>query len=165
MKKPEKIKIVVRRKYICPHCRQFLPDDFVSGMSSDTCVECPLCNRSFYFKEDTVGVDVKTKNERRDERCVVSLAVTYRSPRDFIKDYTENVSRGGMFVRTKNPYNKGDLVDLYLHIPGLETPIKLKCEVVHIRRTETPGVGVKFIGITKADRDRIVEYIRQHRCE
>ncbi len=168
MKKDDKIKIVARKKFACPYCKKLLSESFISKTAPDMCIECPDCNKLFYFKTDVLGVSLKTKNERAEDRCEVSLAVTYSSRSEFLKEYTKNVSRGGMFVKTKNYYEAGKVIDLHLHIPEMSEPIKIKSEVVHVRKgsdTEDAGVGVKFIGITKTNRDRVIAYIKQHKCE
>jgi CheY-like chemotaxis protein len=64
----------------------------------------------------------------------------YESEDHFLRDYMTNLSHGGAFVRTLEPREVGERVDLHLRLPGHE-PIAIPATVV--RRTEE-GVGLQF---------------------
>ena len=64
----------------------------------------------------------------------------YESEDHFLRDYMTNLSHGGAFVRTRQPREVGERVDLHLRLPGHE-PIAIPATVV--RRTEE-GVGLQF---------------------
>jgi CheY-like chemotaxis protein/Tfp pilus assembly protein PilZ len=64
----------------------------------------------------------------------------YDSEDHFLDDYMTNLSHGGAFVRTTQPRQVGERVDLHLRLPGHE-PIAVPATVV--RRTEE-GVGLQF---------------------
>lgn len=38
---------------------------------------------------------------KREERCDISIKVTYKSFNRFLFDYINNVSKGSMFIKTK----------------------------------------------------------------
>lgn len=55
---------------------------------------------------------------RRAERHRVALTVRYGTARDFVVDYAENLSAGGLFVRGSQPFERDELVDIMLELPG-----------------------------------------------
>jgi uncharacterized protein (TIGR02266 family) len=75
------------------------------------------------------------------------LKVEYVSREGFLHDYSSNISRGGMMIRTRRPLAIGEPIDLLLSFPGLLRRIALRGEVRWIRQDELAGeqeVGVEF---------------------
>lgn len=55
---------------------------------------------------------------RRAERHRVALTVRYGTARDFVVDYAENLSTGGMFIRGTQSFEQDEFVDIVLELPG-----------------------------------------------
>jgi uncharacterized protein (TIGR02266 family) len=95
-----------------------------------------------------VGADAKSGDERRQyERRNLILRVDYSDAAQFLKDYTENVSEGGVFIATESPYAVGERVEFEVSFPGLLDAVAMK-GVVRWTRPATPGndagIGVQF---------------------
>jgi hypothetical protein len=57
-----------------------------------------------------------------------------------------------------------DVVDLFLHVPGLPDPVHIIGEVIRVNiktgTDEDAGVGVKFIDIDEKSRQILISYIK-----
>ncbi len=85
--------------------------------------------------------------KRRDPRVPLVLRVDYPGAREVVRDVTENLSAGGLFIRTDRELSPGQRVPLQISFPGLLEPLEVEVEVVRCR-TRTPaapaGVAVKI---------------------
>jgi uncharacterized protein (TIGR02266 family) len=83
--------------------------------------------------------------KRAHPRFPLILAVDYPGAASTVRDYTENLSAGGLFIRTEREFEVGDRVALLLSFPDLLEPEVLEVEVVRLRpgsSGQTPGVAV-----------------------
>ncbi|MBZ0119683.1 MAG: TIGR02266 family protein [Sandaracinaceae bacterium] len=100
-------------------------------------------------------------DRRQHTRVPIALKVEYKRLNSFFADYTKNISRGGTFIRTKNPLAIGTEFLFQLQIPNLEEPLTLRGKVqwvVHeheATEAQEPGMGIGFVWESEADRDRI----------
>lgn len=77
-------------------------------------------------------------SERRAHpRFPLILAVQYAGA-ESVLDYTENLSAGGLFIRTEREFEKGERVTLVVSFPQLLEPVELLVEVIR-QRTGSPG--------------------------
>jgi type IV pilus assembly protein PilZ len=89
---------------------------------------------------------VPDRERRGGARTALTFKVEYADADDLFVDFSENISRGGMFVLTDRELHIGDPVRLILSFPGLLRPMPLAGEVKWVRR-EPPdqrGVGIEF---------------------
>jgi CRP/FNR family transcriptional regulator len=103
---------------------------------------------------------------RKEIRAQKTLSLSYQDKKSFVDAYTENVSDGGLFIRTENPLKQGEQFLLNLQLPGLSDPMKIKCEVAWTRKekeaTDYPtGMGVRFLEMTKEDNRTLKQYLNQ----
>jgi len=87
------------------------------------------------------------REKRRDPRVPLVLRVDYPGVDQAIRDVTENVSAGGLFIRTERDLHAGDRVPLQVSFPGLLDPVEVEVEVVRQRAgsgDEPRGVAVKI---------------------
>ncbi len=102
---------------------------------------------------------------RSESRIPKALSLVFKDRDSFVKAYTGNISAGGLFIKTENPLRPGRQFLLKLQLPGVSTPLQVKCEVVWSRKREEgspgkpPGMGVKFIEIAERDYKLIKNYI------
>lgn len=74
----------------------------------------------------------------------------------------ENLSAGGIFLRTPRPLPLGSMVELDLVRPGLKRSISVRGRVVLVVDSDTaatsgkaPGMGIQFFPIKEGARDRL----------
>lgn len=87
------------------------------------------------------------KDNRRDPRVPLVLRVEYPGTPSAVRDATENLSAGGLFIRTDRVLDAGSRVGLLLSFPGLLEPFELEVEVVRVRpagREGPAGLAVKI---------------------
>lgn len=86
---------------------------------------------------------------RQHQRVDLVLRVEYADAQNYFAEWTENLSAGGLFVRTERMFEKGDSVQLLLSFPGLLSPAAVEGHVVWIRAATQllpRGVGVEVVG-------------------
>lgn len=89
-------------------------------------------------------------NHRREPRLPAEVKVDYRSIGSFMTDYAENISQGGLFIRTSLPLPVGERVRLRLTLPDGDAPFALDGVVKWVStlrdRDERPaGMGIEFV--------------------
>jgi uncharacterized protein (TIGR02266 family) len=110
----------------------------------------------------------EVKEKRRDPRVPLVLRVDHPGRRDAVQDATENLSAGGLFVRTDRTLVTGQRVPLQIGFPGLLQPLDVEVEVVRVRAAgpDAPaGVAVKIPIDRVDDRHklaRLAEVARAH---
>jgi uncharacterized protein (TIGR02266 family) len=105
--------------------------------------------------------EVHWANRRSDARYDVAVRVDLASDANFYRGFTENMSGGGLFVRTFHRLARGTEVTLRLHLDDGEDPIDVACEVCWIRDTDDDGggMGLRFVDLSVPARARIEEFL------
>jgi len=87
------------------------------------------------------------RSDRRVEpRAPLVLKVEYPEYRDYLADWTANVSARGFFVATDRPFRVGDELETRITFPGIPEPVDLPARVMWWRPASADGpsgVGVK----------------------
>lgn len=100
-------------------------------------------------------------NEQRiSPRVPLTLQVQYPEQEGFVADATENLSAGGVFVRTERDLKVGDALPLVLSFPGLLAPLEVAGVVAWVRAAAAgspAGVGVRIPEDASEDRRRLTE--------
>jgi uncharacterized protein (TIGR02266 family) len=107
---------------------------------------------------------------RRDRRAPVALKVRYKSAtvNEFLEQYSEDISRGGTFIKSKKPMAVGTLLKFELQLQDESRLIHGVGRVVWKREAEEasegnpPGMGIKFIKMD-ADSRALVQKILETR--
>jgi type IV pilus assembly protein PilZ len=101
----------------------------------------------------------------------------YHTVDEFVIDYTENISRGGAFIRTRRPLAPGTRLQLEINVTGVPVFMKMRGKVAWVNpptgprhRPDLPtGMGVRFIFPDEATRlmmEALVERLSpEHRDE
>lgn len=69
----------------------------------------------------------------------------------------ENISEGGMLVRTVSPLEEGAVVHLRFTLPGTDREIHVNATVRHVNAGQS--MGVKFEDMDEKDSQAVKEYI------
>jgi len=104
-----------------------------------------------------------SKERRTNPRFPLVLTVQY-SDAAAVLDYTENLSAGGLFIRTDRIDAPGDRATLVVAFPQLLEPVELTVEVVRQRRGDasTPaGVAVRVPDDLPDHRAKLAEVARR----
>ena len=146
----------------CPQCREIIPASYAEQNPFPE-FPCPSCGALIDISS-LKNTELTANNERTDGRFNASLKVSYNSYNEFITEYTKNVSRGGIFINTRRHHEISEIVDLSLIVPGLDNPLNIKGEVIHIKIHNVPdedaGIGIKFIDIDSESRKALIEFIK-----
>ena len=102
---------------------------------------------------------------RKDVRVKARLKVRFKNARAFISEYTHNISKGGLFIKTQKPCAMQDVVEVVLLLPGTEQEISCLGEVAHVcppseASDQNPaGMGLQLKELAGADREQIEQFI------
>jgi uncharacterized protein (TIGR02266 family) len=91
-------------------------------------------------------------DKRRDPRVPLVLRVDYPGESNQVRDVTENLSAGGLFIRTDRQLAPGERVPLQISFPSLLDPVEIEVEVV---RGRPPGEGGPAGLAVKVPLDRV----------
>ncbi|MBW1841372.1 MAG: TIGR02266 family protein [Deltaproteobacteria bacterium] len=115
--------------------------------------------------EKTTEKAAESKLHRKEPRVPKVLSLSFKSRTGLISAFSEDMSAGGIFIKTAKPLPEGERFLLKLKLPDDSDPIEIESEVSW-NRTETddpvqrpPGMGIKFVNIRPADRHRLKEEI------
>jgi len=108
------------------------------------------------------------KEEKRvHRRFPRTLEVKYSSVKGLISDWTMNISKGGMFISTRDPLPEGTSLILKLKVPDSDEEIVLEGEVVwrvkpeESKGTLIPGMGLRFKNIDEETVKKIERIINE----
>lgn len=99
----------------------------------------------------------------RDERVPAQIQIHYATGSVFLSDMTEDLSKGGVFLRTDEALRVGDPLRLKLKLPGDFFSVRVGGRVTWVRDNPR-GVGIQFEfdnGRTKNRVQRIVDELRK----
>ncbi|MBK8012729.1 MAG: Hsp70 family protein [Deltaproteobacteria bacterium] len=107
--------------------------------------------------------NLTTRQERRFP-AAIPVEVTVTGPAQVHALWTENISKGGLFVRSETPLDIGTRLEIRLK--GDELDVTLGAEVAHVvdrptaeRTGAVPGLGVRFLELHPDVAIRLLEYI------
>ncbi len=100
--------------------------------------------------------------ERREEdRTQATLRVEYQGASDLLIDYTENLSKGGVFISTDHAFEKGETISLLLSFPGLVNPFKVRGLVAWCKTDGDPGVGIEFQDVQGQELEEFIRRLKE----
>ncbi len=112
----------------------------------------------------------KPNKARRSNRLQHELLVAYRTVDGFITDWAVNISRGGIFINTRNPLAVGTTVRLIISLPDAAFPFDLTGRVTRVSElnnpsNQVPGMGIEFVDVDEEKRARIEHFVERLRKE
>lgn len=108
--------------------------------------------------------------KRQNDRLQHELLVAYRTVDGFITDWAVNISRGGMFINTRNPLAIGSTVRLIISLPDAAFPFDLTGKVIRVSefdnvQNQVPGMGIEFVDVDEEKQVRIERFVERLRKE
>lgn len=108
------------------------------------------------------------KTRRAHPRVEARLEVRYFHREHFLKEYTENISQGGLFIATCEPFAVGAAVEVQLLVHDLPVPLPLGGRVAFrvdqdqaLALGSTPGVGVQITRMDPRTAETLRAYVRR----
>ncbi len=101
-------------------------------------------------------------NRRVHERLPAIIRVNYESAGAMRSDYVQNISRGGLFVATDEPFEIGQHIVLQLVSPGSRQGVPVPCEIRWVGARGAPpvrGIGVQFDLADPVTRTRVEQMV------
>jgi uncharacterized protein (TIGR02266 family) len=102
---------------------------------------------------------------RKAPRFRVHLSVRYGSARDFVMDYAENMSSGGLFIRGAHDFAPGHRLRVEIDLPGFDT-FTVSAEVAHVLGPEAAaacgrqaGVGLAIVQAPEGFSEAMHQYL------
>jgi uncharacterized protein (TIGR02266 family) len=117
---------------------------------------------------DFVTALASSKSPRTSPRVEARLEVRYYHRQQFLKEYTENISQGGFFIATGEPFELGAEVRIELVIPDLAAVLPVTGRVAY-RLDEkgaaalgsSPGIGVQITAIDPRTDETLRSYVQR----
>jgi uncharacterized protein (TIGR02266 family) len=119
-------------------------------------------------------MEFSSMNEKRAEKRVNALVTVYcEHAKRFIAAYSLDVSAKGVFIKTRDPFVKGERVDLEFVLPDCEEVLKAVGEVRWVVRQGDPkieeaqgkalhsGMGIEFVEISDRVQNNLREYVER----
>jgi len=87
---------------------------------------------------------------RRFRRKPFRRATIFACQNRYYAGLTKNISKGGIFIETRNSFAIGQTIKLVISRTKIEKGVMLKGEVAHLQRE---GFGLKFLSLLKDGRE------------
>lgn len=99
---------------------------------------------------------------RTNSRFLVQLEVQLEVGKRLLMCQTENVSKGGVLIRTDQRYPIGTRIAFKSTLPGDRAPVEGYLEVMRHTVPEVEklqGIGMRFVDLRSADQKRLFEFL------
>jgi len=117
-----------------------------------------------------VPQEVHMADDRRSaERHPLRTRMDYRDATggNFLYEYTQNISAGGIFIETREPLEVGTVVEMRFQPPGADEPIEVTGKVMWINPyrensddNPNPGMGIQFEDITEETKEQLADVVK-----
>ena len=111
---------------------------------------------------------LSARDPKSSERFDVYHKVRFRSKQEFLVEYIENLSRGGMYLATTMDLETGSTIRAQIEIDGIGMPIEVEGRVAYNLESDEAyevgrnrGVGVQFVNLSAEAKAKIDHYIRR----
>jgi uncharacterized protein (TIGR02266 family) len=110
------------------------------------------------------------ESKRRYLRLKTQIQVDYTLDDEVELLYSTNISEGGLFLETVNPFPPGTKLLLRFNLPDSDKIIEVVGEVVYkveeifdIEEWDLPGMGIRFMAVNPEDAKLIREFIENRK--
>ena len=151
----------------CPFCSEEIPSQAIGCRKCETIYDADTLK--YLTARSSEQLQEQLSERRKGIRVSITIKVTYFSVQDFVKDYLFDLSAGGIFVRTREPANLGEKLQLQIFLPDKEKEMTVLGEIIWVRKEEEvsdkgklpPGMGVRFLDPEVNDIKRIIRILSQ----
>ncbi|MBW1890643.1 MAG: PilZ domain-containing protein [Deltaproteobacteria bacterium] len=91
--------------------------------------------------EKAAAAQSKLDGDRKDLRINCLISVDYSDSDRFFKDYIQDISSSGVFIKTRESFSVGEEIVLSMALSGDENAFRIPAEVMRI---SSEGIGVQF---------------------
>jgi len=106
-----------------------------------------------------------SKERRVHARVPMMVRVVDGETGEVKQYFSREISIGGVYLETTEPYAVGEVLRLQFQIPGTEFEADIRGEIVHRAESDTPkepaGIGLKFIDMDGRSEQLIEEYVEK----
>jgi uncharacterized protein (TIGR02266 family) len=102
------------------------------------------------------------------QRVFYDIEVDFGDQENFLFAYIRDLEGTGIFVRTLSPEAPGTHVNVRFTPGGTEPPMELDGKVIwinpyrpHDSNNLSPGMGIRFLGLTCEQRHRLIALVRR----
>jgi uncharacterized protein (TIGR02266 family) len=99
------------------------------------------------------------RRERAFPRFEVNAYVDYAGSDVLLYHTIENISLGGICIRTPSVEDVGTLVELVINFPELHTQVEMQGEVVWANREPPMDIGIRYVDLDEEKRETLRRYI------
>ena len=85
--------------------------------------------------------ELLAENKRISVRKACNIPISYATQDRIYSDNIADISKSGLFIETKRPFNVGEEIVLSFNMHGYDRPFKIKGNIV---RSNQQGIGVEF---------------------
>jgi uncharacterized protein (TIGR02266 family) len=85
--------------------------------------------------------EAQKEGDRKNVRISCLISVDYADSERVFRDYIQDISSGGVFIKTKESFSIGEEIVLSMSLAGEGKVFKIPAEVV---RKSEDGIGVRF---------------------
>lgn len=110
------------------------------------------------------------ESKRKYLRLNTQIQVDYTLDDEIELLYSTNISMGGLFLETLNPFPSGTKLLLRFNLPDSEKIIEIVGEVVYsveeifeVDEWDLPGMGIRFIAVDPDDSKLIENFVESHK--
>lgn len=105
--------------------------------------------------------EVQARQFNRIDLSTQQVQLQFQSGQHFAKSYIDNISLGGLFVRSEEKRSLGEVIDVSFSLPADrgQAPLFLAIRA-KVARVTTEGWGLEFVGLDSETRHKIESYVR-----
>lgn len=100
---------------------------------------------------------------RQHPRAPIELKVAYQRMNAFFADYTRDISKGGIFIKTQAPLPAGAEIEFEITVPKQTAPIALAGKVVW--SDPARGMGIQFSWKADSEREQFEKLVEEMMIE
>jgi hypothetical protein len=102
--------------------------------------------------------DTTFTERRKATRLSVAIPIELRHENGFSLYATSDLSEGGAYFPRSIPHAVGARLSLSFRLPGEDTAVSCEGEVVNVPNSHQLGMGVRFIGLSADDVQRLQRF-------